>query len=147
MGLALTGYNEYYFGLPLNHYFIEPFDSRIPVLLNGQYKEEYIHSQLPNKLSAFVNATFLEDYRTNPGSNLTGYLKQNSVNDFVVKNHTVFIHGKDDQVVPFAIAEKTYRDLLALGTNPEVLTLKSFEGGHDSNEYLRLMLDFFLTIE
>lgn len=146
MGLALSSYNEYYLNEPLSYFFNSPYAEKMPDLLSGKYTEEYVHGQLPNRLSALIEPKFLESFKTDPDIAFTFHLGENNLNNFVVRTPTRFIHGTTDAVVPFPVAQKAYQDLLNLGTNKDVLELHEFDGGHDDLRYLCLMLDWFNSL-
>jgi pimeloyl-ACP methyl ester carboxylesterase len=147
MGLALSAYNEYYFHEPLTYFFTSPYAEKIPDLLSGKYTEDYVHHQLPNKLSQFIEPKFLKSFKTDPAFTFTLHLMENNLNNFVVRTPTRFFHGTKDTTVPFAVAQKAYQNLLDLGTDKDVLQLHAFDGGHDDLRYLCLMLDWFNSFE
>lgn len=145
MALALSAYNEYYLHWPLTRFFLPDYAEKIPDLISGKYEEAYVHAQLPKKLSGFINPDFLKSYKTDSENPFTHYLKENVLTDFAVATPTRFIHGKDDPVVPFAVAEKSYQELLQHGTSQDVLKIVQFDGDHNSLIYQQLMLDWFNT--
>ena len=145
MGLALCAYNEYYLNKPLTYFFNSPYADKMIDLVSGKYTEEYVHRQLSNRLSVLIEPGFLKGFRTDPNNVFAVLLKENNLNNFIIRTPTRFIHGTHDLVVPFPVAEKSFRDLIQLGTRPEILELQSFEGGHDHFMYLTLMMDWFAT--
>jgi pimeloyl-ACP methyl ester carboxylesterase len=147
MALALLAYNDYYFNLPLDDIFNAPYASRIPALLDGTRKENDVHSQLPGRLSALLNPSFLQSFRSNPESTFNRALKLNDLANFQVKAPTRFIHGKRDRIVPYPVAEKAYNSLLACGTDQDILELYAFDGDHDYGVYLRLAFEWFQTLQ
>jgi pimeloyl-ACP methyl ester carboxylesterase len=147
MGLALSSYNEYYLHKPLNYFFNSPYDEQMMDLLSGKYHEDYVQARLPQRLSLLIEPEFLKSFKTDPDMAFTFHLRENNLNNFVVRTPTRFIHGTKDSTVPFAVAQKAHKDLLDLGTDKDVLQLHSFDGGHDDLRYLRLMLDWFNSFE
>jgi acetyl esterase/lipase len=147
MGLALSAYNEYYLHEPLSHYFNPPYDEQMSDLLSGKYSEEYVQGHLPHQLSLLIEPEFLKSFKTDPDMAFTFHLRENNLNNFVVKTPTRFFHGTKDTTVPFPVAQKAYQDLIDLGTDKDVLQLHSFDGGHDDMRYLCLMLDWFNSLE
>ncbi|HEY3402052.1 MAG TPA: alpha/beta hydrolase [Ohtaekwangia sp.] len=147
MGMALSAYNDYYFQKPLTYFFLPEFADRIPDLISGKYAEAYVHRQLPERLSLFIDPEFLEAYRSGSDPVFADLLNENNVNNFNVQSPTRFIHGTADAVVPFPVAEKSYHDLLEQGTSSDVLELYSFTSGHDSMKYLKLMMEWFNSME
>jgi len=147
MGLALAAYNDYYLHEPLTYFFNSPYADKMMDLLSGKYTEEYVHGQLPNKLSLLIEPEFLKSFKNDPDMPFTFHLRENNLNNFVVRTPTRFFHGTKDTTVPFVVAQKAYQDLLDLGPNKDVLQLQSFDGGHDDLRYLCLMLDWFNSFE
>jgi pimeloyl-ACP methyl ester carboxylesterase len=143
MGLALLAYNQYYWNNPLDNYFNPEYIDNIETLLDGTHTESEIHSDLPDYLSELLAPDFLEDFHNNPDNSFRTVLKENSLNNWIVKSPTRLIHGTNDKTVPFPVAQKTYNDLITLGANPDNLTLQTFDGGHNDTRYMVLMLEWF----
>jgi pimeloyl-ACP methyl ester carboxylesterase len=147
MGLALSAYNEYYSNKPLTFYFNAPYAEKMMDLISGKYTEDYVHRQLPNRLSLLLEPAFLEAYRTEANHPFASHLDENNLNDFIVRTPTRFFHGTEDAVVPFVVAQKSYGDLINLGTNPDTLKLHPFDDGHDDIAYLQLLMTWFNSFE
>lgn len=144
---ALTAYNDYYWHLPLKELFLPPYDVQSAVWLNGTFSEDYLVKNLPKKLSIVLNPDFTADFNANTNSVFSNDIQTNNLNNFVVESPTRFIHGTKDDVVPFAVAQKTYNDLVALGTSPETLKLQPYNGGHAPPIYIGLMIEWFNSFE
>src|SRR4030042_6043981 len=62
--LLFTSYNEIYeWNRPMTDFFQEPYASRIPTLLNGQYDRLEINAQLAYSFASVLNPVFLENLK------------------------------------------------------------------------------------
>lgn len=147
MALALWAYNEYYWNYPLENLFNPDYIPLIISLLDGTHDDTEVQNRLPKNLSTLLNNEFLEDFRNNPDNVFREKLQENSLNNWLIKCPTRFIHGINDQTVPFEVAQKTYNDLIALGVDPDDLTLEAFNAGHNDLIYMSLMLKWFETFD
>lgn len=147
MGLAILAYNDYYWNQPLDYYFNVDYIDEVERVFDGSYTESEIHNSFPKYLSEFLNSDFLNDFKNNPASQFRVRLIENSLNNWVLNSPTKFIHGSNDQVVPYAVAQKTYNDLITLGVSSNNLILQSFNGGHNGSTYLALALDWFRELD
>ena len=143
MGLALLAYNDYYWNQPLEDFFNPDYIHELQTVFDGSYTESAVHNSFPPYLSQFLDPDFLTDFKTDPENPIRLKLVENSLNNWVLNSPTRFIHGTDDQTVPYAVAQKTYDDLIDLGVNTENLMLQSFNGGHNGFIYSSKVLDWF----
>jgi pimeloyl-ACP methyl ester carboxylesterase len=102
---------------PVNEVLNHPYDSLVTVLFDGKRSGEDINALLTTSIADL----FTENYRLNydTGETFASFrtvLEANSIEPWNVQTPTMLIHSTKDELIPFAVSQKTRLDLLAAGT-------------------------------
>lgn len=133
----VMSYNRIY-GLnkPVSYYFKSPYAELIAgSLANAR--------SIPLSFDKICTDQFLADVR-NPASPFAKALADNDLTDWSTRTATRFIHGQQDEIVPYLTSQQTYAAMQRRGSpNLNLVTIKS--GGHIYNEviFIRRSLEWF----
>ena len=129
----------------LSLFFSEPYDSRIPDLIDGEHSPSQINSQLtsnmPELLSQRLQAEFDIHLDYAP---LKQALIDNSQPAWANKAPIHLFHGDADEDVPFSISENLYTDFQNIGMGPDKVRFVPLEG---ADHYTGSMYMFLMVID
>ena len=130
-------YNRIY-GLnkPVSYFFKSPYAEQIAGSLASA-------RNIPLSFDKICTDQFLADVR-NPASSFAKALADNDLTNWSTRTATRFIHGQQDEIVPYLTSQQTYAAMQRHGsTNLDLVTIKS--GGHVYNEviFMRRSLEWF----
>lgn len=100
---------------PLTDFFREPYASQIPAFANGSSTIGEINGQLPENLEELLNPEFLRGLKEGTEIEFIEAVKQNSVNDWAPRSPIRLYHEKDDEIIPIANSEETYKSMIYSG--------------------------------
>jgi pimeloyl-ACP methyl ester carboxylesterase len=102
---------------PVSEIFEAPYDSVIPVLFTGDKTGEELNARLTINMSELFTENYRLNYATDTTfSSLMNMLEVNSVEPWNISTPTMLIHSTGDELVPYAVTQKTRSDLLLAGT-------------------------------
>jgi hypothetical protein len=121
--LLFTSYNEIYgWGRPMTDFFQEPYASRIPTLLNGQYDRLQINDQLAYSFDSLLNPVFLNNLKNENEPALISALAENCIDDWAPLGKVNLIHSINDDRIPFKDSQDTYNKMILNGADSVYLT-------------------------
>ncbi len=124
MAYVVNAFNSVYdWNMPFTDVFNEPYASRIPDLLNGQYTGTEINEQLNDTLSVLLTMDALIGIETDPKyADLKMQLIENSLTDWVPQTRMFMYHGTSDITVPYQNSIDTYDMLISNGASTNIVT-------------------------
>jgi pimeloyl-ACP methyl ester carboxylesterase len=129
----------------LSLFFSEPYDSRIPDLVDGKHSPGQINSQLTNNISELLSQGLLSEFNSHPDyAPLKKTLSENSQHAWINVAPVHLFHGDADKQVPFAMSENLYDDFQDLGVGPDKIQFVPLEGADHSSGALPM---FFALLE
>lgn len=129
----------------LSLFFNEPYDSRIPDLLDGQHSPSQINASLSYNISELMSPLLLAEFDTHPDFiPLVKALEENSQQAWLNVAPVHLFHGDADEDIPIAISEKLYADFLSIGVDDAKISLVRLEG---EDHYSGAMSMFFMLME
>ena len=146
LALLLYSYNSMYdWGRPLSDFFQEPYASKIPILLNGEYERQEIDQQLTCSLDSLLNPVFLDNLKNNNEPDLINALSENSVDNWAPNSRLMIFHNTNDEKVPFSDSEETYNKMLSNGSQSVTFKVSNETGSHvDSGiEFMEIVYLWF----
>jgi pimeloyl-ACP methyl ester carboxylesterase len=128
----------------LSLFFNEPYDLRIPDLIDGTHSPSQINSQLSYNMSELLSQRLLTEFDSHPDfAPLKQALIDNSQQAWVNKAPIYLFHGDADEEIPFSISEDLFADFQNMGAGPDRIRLVRLEGADHStgsmSMYLTLM--------
>ena len=145
IGFFLASYNKNFLNRPLTDYFQEPSATIVDNFFINRSSSFFSLQQLPSQIDELLNPTFLEDFRGNGELPLKQIIQDNNLVDWVPQTPITFFHGSSDNTVPSEVSQHTFDRLLELGTDPDLIDLEFYPGGHDQDPWLELTLEWFST--
>lgn len=141
LALIINAYNiTYSWNRPLIDFFMEPYASKIPQLLNGTLNNGQINSQLTTNLDSLFNPTFYSNLSNPSGeATLKAQMTANSFPNWYPKTLTKMYHGTADEAVFFQTSQTTYSRFIAAGSTQ--LTFIPIPGGTHGTSVIPMMLD------
>jgi hypothetical protein len=125
--------------------FAEPYDTRIPDLINGEYSPSQINSQLTSNMQELLAQRLLTEFDTHADyAPLKQALIDNSQPAWVNKAPIQLFHGDADEDVPFFISENLYADFQNLGMGTDKVSFVALEGEDHSSGAMSM---FFTVID
>jgi pimeloyl-ACP methyl ester carboxylesterase len=125
--------------------FAEPYDSRIPDLVNGEYSPSQINAQLTTNMQELLAPRLLAEFDTHADyAPLKQALIDNSQAAWVNKAPIQLFHGDSDEDVPFSISENLYADFQDLGLGTDKVSFVALEGADHSSGAMSM---FFTVID
>lgn len=100
----------------LSNIFNSPYDSRIRNLFNGSLDLIQINGQLSYSVKILMKQSFLESYNSDGEMELKKMLMNNSVDDWHPTNPIFLFHSTGDEVIPYSISQKTYKNFIEKGS-------------------------------
>lgn len=100
--------------------FQPPYDTMVPALLDFNHPEALVIQSLKNPPVTIFQPQFLEGVAAGSHSFNTA-LETNQVLNWGPKAPTILVYSKADEIVPFAIEEKAYAQMLDLGGNVDTV--------------------------
>lgn len=113
----------------LDLYFNKPYLDSIPRLFDGDHFLGSINSALNDTIKRLMTPEMLTGFVTDSKFEpLRNELVRNSVSAWPVKGKILFVHGKNDPVVPVFESEKMVGNFRELGINQDQVELMLLEG-------------------
>ncbi len=129
----------------LSLYFSEPYDSRIPDLLDGEHTPSQINSQLTTDMTELLSQRLLEEFDTHADyAPLKQALMDNSQPAWANKAPIYLFHGDADEDVPFSISENLYAEFQSMGMGPDKVRFVPLEGADHGAGSVSM---FFMVID
>jgi pimeloyl-ACP methyl ester carboxylesterase len=129
----------------LSLFFNEPYDSRIPDLLDGSHSPGQINASLSYNISELISPRLLTEFDTHPDFNpLIIALEDNSQHAWLNMAPVHLFHGDADEDIPISISEKLYADFLNIGVSGDKIRLVRLEGADHSSGAMSM---FFMLME
>jgi len=125
----------------LSLFFSEPYDSRIPDLIDGEHSPSQINSQLTSNMPELLSQRLLAEFDIHTDyAPLKQALIDNSQPAWVNKAPIHLFHGDADEDVPFSISEKLYTDFQNIGMGPDKVRFVPLEGADHSTGSMSMFL-------
>jgi alpha-beta hydrolase superfamily lysophospholipase len=125
----------------LSLFFSEPYDSRIPDLIDGEHSKNQINSQLTTNMPELLSQRLLAEFDIHTDyAPLKQALIDNSQPAWVNKAPIHLFHGDADDNVPFSISEKLYADFQNIGMGPDKIRFVTLEGADHSTGSMSMFL-------
>lgn len=140
VGLAIFGMHEAYADFPrLTELLREPYSESLPKLLrDGRFSA--VRKALPDDPDEFLNLPrimeIIDEDDTHP---FWQALLKNDVDNFVPNAPVLMIHSPDDKVIPFSVAEESYKRLKDLGAEAALLEIDGINADHVDAAYPAFM--------
>lgn len=129
----------------LSLYFNEPYDERIPGLMDGEHSPAEINASLSYNISELLSSRLLEEFHTHSDfAPLIQALEDNSQHAWVNRVPIHLFHGDADEDIPISISEDLYGDFLSIGAGPDEISLVRMEGKDHSSGSMSM---FFTLME
>jgi pimeloyl-ACP methyl ester carboxylesterase len=114
---------------PLSEFFQDPYDDRIPTLVNGSKTGDQINQELTTTIPSLIQADLISNIDTDVKYDyLVDAFIENSLTDWTPTRKIFMYHGDADVTVPLSNSQVTYDKLIANGTSSSVLTLTILPG-------------------
>jgi pimeloyl-ACP methyl ester carboxylesterase len=118
----------------LSLFFNEPYDSRIPDLIDGSHSPGQINAGLSYNISELISPQLLTEFDTDPDfAPLIKALEDNSQQAWLNKAPIHLFHGDQDEDIPISISENLYADFLSIGADTDKIRLVRLEGADHSS--------------
>ena len=125
----------------LSLFFSEPYDSRIPDLIDGEHSPSQINSQLTSNMPELLSQRLLAEFDIHADyALLKQALIDNSQAAWVNKAPIHLFHGDADEDIPFSISENLYTDFQKIGMGPDKVSFVPLEGADHSTGSMPMFL-------
>jgi len=125
----------------LSLFFSEPYDSRIPDLIDGEHSPSQINSQLTSNMPELLSQRLLTEFDIHADyALLKQALIDNSQAAWVNKAPIHLFHGDADEDIPFSISENLYTDFQKIGMGPDKVRFVPLEGADHSTGSMPMFL-------
>ncbi|MBN1652119.1 MAG: hypothetical protein JW857_12370 [Bacteroidales bacterium] len=138
IGFILYAYSEYYDVVDLNDVFNAPYAAQIPTLFDGTKDLATINSSLTTDMTALLNQTFVDDYKSNTTNNLRLAFRENSLLNWNPKTAMRLYHSQEDEIVPYAVSVNAEQVLSAQSSS--TVELITFPTGSHTNAAVPIVL-------
>ena len=129
----------------LSLFFSEPYDARIPDLMDGQHSPSQINSQLSYNMTELLSQRLLSEFDMHSDfAPLKQALIDNSQEAWVNQAPIHLFHGDADEDIPYSVSEDLFADFQNLGVGPDKIRLVRLEGADHSSGSMSM---FFLLID
>ena len=147
MAYVISAYKTWYnWTEPLSTFFQEPYDSKIPGLLDGSKSRGEINNELTKDVGAFLQHDMVNNFDSDVKyAEFKQALVDNSLLDWVPKAPVRMYHGTEDITIPFSNSEATFKRLKENGAGDN-LQFIAIEGGDHSSGFLPMFKDATLWI-
>ncbi len=115
----------------ISFYINEPYASKIPELINGEYDADEINQELTTNMQLLFTDAFIYDFHSETLAEwieLKNILINNSQHAWLNSSPITLYHGNEDSQVPYFLSETLHEDFRALGVSNDMLTLITLEG-------------------
>lgn len=146
--MLFSSYNEIYdWNRPMTDFFQEPYASRIPVLLNGEYNREEIDQQLAYSFDSLMNPDFINDLKLGNEPELIQALADNCVDDWAPESPLQIIHSINDDRIPLSDSEETYNKMVSNGAeHVTFITIETVGHVNAGITFVEVALEWFESI-
>jgi len=125
----------------LSLFFSDPYDSRIPTLLDGEHSPGQINSQLTTNMTELLSQRLLTEFDMHSDyAPLKQSLEENSQQAWVNKAPIHLYHGDKDEDIPFSISENLYSEFQNIGMGPDKVRFVPLEGANHSTGSISMFL-------
>ncbi|RLD38957.1 MAG: hypothetical protein DRI74_02235 [Bacteroidetes bacterium] len=129
IGFILYSYAEYYDNLNLSDIFNAPYADLVSSLYDGTNDLGTINANLTTDMTALLNQTFVNGFKTNDNHVLRLDFRENSLLDWNPKNPIRFYHSLADEIVPYAISVNA-EQILSANSSSTVELISIQTGSH-----------------
>lgn len=146
IAFLFSAYNEIYGWDRLGDIIAAPYSSQVAGMFNGSQTWGEVINQLPDSMDDLVKQEFIADYLNGSESQIKSAFEENTLLNWSPASPICFIHGTDDQIVPYKNALTAYENLSLL-TNVEIKLIPIPGGTHETSGVpaILLMLEYFET--
>jgi hypothetical protein len=132
LSLIIYSYNEVNnFSKSMEYYFLEPFASQIPLLLDGSKSQGQINNALSDTLANYFQLSFMEGMMNKTETEMINAFRVNSVHDWQPEAPLRLYHSSGDEYIPIADSQNTAELLRENGADVEFVLLG--DGDHSSS--------------
>jgi len=125
----------------LSLFFSEPYDSRIPGLIDGEHSPDQINSRLTSDMQALLSQHLLTGFDSHSDfAPLKQALENNSQQAWLNNAPVYLFHGEADEEVPFSISENLYADFQRMGMGPDKIHFVPLEGADHSSGSMSMFI-------
>ena len=125
----------------LSLFFSEPYDARIPDLMDGQHSPSQINSQLSYNMTELLSQRLLSEFDMHSDfAPLKQALIDNSQEAWVNQAPIHLFHGDADEDIPYSVSEDLFADFQNLGVGPDKIRLVRLEGADHSSGSMSMFL-------
>ena len=118
----------------LSLFFSEPYDLRIPDLIDGEHSPGQINSRLTTNIQELFSRRLLTEFDLHPDyAPLKQALEDNSQQAWLNKAPVHLFHGDADKDVPFSISENLFADFQSIGMGSDKIRFVPMEGADHSS--------------
>ncbi len=108
LSLIIFSYNSVNgFNKPMDYYFLEPYASQMPELLNGSKSQDAINDILPDSLESLFQPAFLKGMMDKTETEMINAFQENSVHNWLPEATVRLYHSTGDQFIPIADSQNT----------------------------------------
>ena len=130
MGFVYNSYeNLGIINTSLDEIFNAPYHTRIPNLFDGSLSGVEINQQLSTNISELFTEDFRMNYNTDAKfASVIEALEANSIEAWNVTTPTHFVHGTEDELVPFQVSQNMHQQLSETSSQNNNLELVPLQG-------------------
>lgn len=108
LSLIIFSYNSVNgFNKPMDYYFLEPYASQMPELLNGSKSQDAINDILPDSLENLFQPAFSKGMMDKTETEMINAFQENSVHNWLPEATVRLYHSTGDQFIPIADSQNT----------------------------------------
>lgn len=143
----LSAYNQTYgWNRKASDFFSDKVAKNISNYFNGKNSFSSVNSELPTRLTELFSTEFYNALKDSTKElTLKKALAENSVSYIKPESPLFLYHGNQDDIVPYATSEITYKNLKSAGVKD--VEFKTIPGGDHGTTYFPMLVDFVKWLE
>lgn len=147
LSLVIYSYNEVNdFNKPMDYYFLEPFASQMPGLLNGSKSQGQVNDVLSDTLEIYFQPAFMEGMMNKTETEMINAFRANSVYDWKPEAPLRLYHSSGDEYIPIADSQNTTDILKENGSEVEFILLGDKDHFSSSIDMISKVIPWFESL-
>ena len=130
----------------MDYYFLEPYASQVPELLDGSKSQGQINNILPDTLKNYFQPAFLEGMMNQTEIEMISAFRDNSVDDWQPDAPLRLYHSSGDQYIPIADSENTAESMKQGGSDVEFILIGNGKHGESAIAMLTQVVPWFESL-
>lgn len=128
LAYVMNSYRNTGLSTPINEVFSEPYAGKIPSLFDGTKTGNQINQELSTNLSELLTNDYYSGSSKEVFEPLFDMMEENSIDGWRNKTPIMLIHGLEDDFIPWELTSNYHQELLAAGTDSEIINLVPLMG-------------------